>query len=326
MTRRNLFNPPAPPAPAPGTDAPAEALRPRFPNTGAMSGMKSALRDLSSNAMREIAPEMIEEDGPKDRLPFTDADVAALADSIRQHGQQVPILVRPLPDRPGHYRIVYGRRRLRALRLLGIAAKALVRSVSDDEAVLAQGQENAQRLDPSFIEKALFAGELAGAGYDPAIILDALAIDKPMLSRMHKVARSIPAPVIGLIGPAHGIGRRRWEDLADAAKAHGADITALAQAACADPAQTSEDRFARVLAAVLTAVHTASGRAAPAAPALPVRLKDGTLVAEISETARALILRLPKTGPAEFTRWMRTNAPAELVRLYAAWQATRGAD
>ncbi|HEX9857032.1 MAG TPA: ParB N-terminal domain-containing protein [Paracoccaceae bacterium] len=32
-------------------------------------------------------------------------------------------MVRPLPERPGYYRIVYGRRRLRALRLLGLSAR-----------------------------------------------------------------------------------------------------------------------------------------------------------------------------------------------------------
>ncbi|WP_232231031.1 ParB/RepB/Spo0J family partition protein [Rhodobacter xanthinilyticus] len=139
-----------------------------------MSGVKSTLKDLSSNAVREIAPDLIEEDGPKDRLAFADADVAQLAESIRQHGQQVPIMVRPMAEKPGSYRIVYGRRRLRALRLLGQPAKALVRALSDDEAILAQGQENAQRLDPSFIEKSLFAAELAASGYETAVILDAL--------------------------------------------------------------------------------------------------------------------------------------------------------
>ena len=158
MARRNIFQPPSSPVPVPTEAAVAEA-RPRFPNTGAMSGVKSTLRDLSSNAVREIDPAMIDDGGPKDRLAIVDADVADLAESIRLHGQQVPIMVRPLADTPGHYRIVYGRRRLRALRLVGISAKALVRSLTDEQAILAQGQENNLRLDPSFIEKALFATE-----------------------------------------------------------------------------------------------------------------------------------------------------------------------
>ena len=126
MARRNIFQPPPPPTPS-GEPATAES-RPRFPNTGAMSGVKSTLRDLSSNAVKELDPASIDDDGPRDRLPISDADVADLAESIRLHGQQVPIMVRPLPDAPGQYRIVYGRRRLRALKLIGMPAKALVRS------------------------------------------------------------------------------------------------------------------------------------------------------------------------------------------------------
>ena len=223
MARRNIFQPPPPP------DAGAEPSpsdnKPRFPNTGAMSGVKSTLRDLSSNAVREIDPALIDDGGPKDRLAISDADVADLVQSIRTHGQQVPIMVRPLGESPGRYRIVYGRRRLRALRLAGIPAKALIRTLTDEQAILAQGQENSLRLDPSFIEKALFVTDLTNGGYDQLVVLDALAIDKPMLSRMTKVARTLPLGAIQFIGPAHGIGRRRWEELADQVRDRGRRVS-----------------------------------------------------------------------------------------------------
>jgi ParB family chromosome partitioning protein len=312
MARRNLFQPPAPPDPA----TPAEP-RSRFPNTGAMSGMKSTLKDLSSNAVRDIPVDQIIEGGPKDRLAFSDADVATLADSIRQHGQQVPIMVRPAPDQPGLFQIIYGRRRLRALRLLGQPAKALVRSLSDTEAVLAQGQENTERLDPSFIEKALFAAELADTGYDQPVILDALAIDKPMLSRMTKVARAIPETVIQTIGSAHGIGRRRWEELADLVRDEGIDLTALATSLDLDAIPQSDDRFARLSTA---AAQQRKGTAPQRPPALSVTADDGTPLAEITDTARALTLKLSKTQTPEFARWMHENAEATLKRLYQAWQ------
>ncbi|MGL4525422.1 MAG: ParB/RepB/Spo0J family partition protein, partial [Aestuariivirga sp.] len=125
------------------------------------------MRDLSSNAVKELDPALIDDGGPKDRLAISDSDVADLAESIRLHGQQVPIMVRPLPETPGRYRIVYGRRRLRALKLIGVPAKALVRTLTDEQAILAQGQENSLRLDPSFVEKAIFVNELADSGYDP---------------------------------------------------------------------------------------------------------------------------------------------------------------
>ncbi|WP_444459814.1 plasmid partitioning protein RepB [Rhodobacter capsulatus] len=325
MARRNLFQPPAPPAEKPA-EKPAPESKSRFPNTGAMSGVKSTLKDLSSNAVREIPPELIEEGGPKDRLAFSDADVAQLAESIRLHGQQVPVMVRPIADRPGSYRIVYGRRRLRALRLLGLPAKALVRALSDDEAILAQGQENAQRLDPSFIEKSLFAAELAASGYETAVILDALAIDKPMLSRMQKVARSIPEAVARRIGPAHGIGRRRWEELADLVNAHGLDLETLAETVLAPGADSSDGRFAQLATAAAAALRRAEPETAPAAPALPVVSDDGIRLAQISETARAVTVKLSKTEAPEFARWWREHAEAELRRLYTEWRSGPRAD
>ncbi|PZQ47513.1 MAG: plasmid partitioning protein RepB [Rhodovulum sulfidophilum] len=321
MARRNIFQPPAPPSPEPAEAAaePRAPAEPRFPNTGAISGMRSTLRDLSSNAVREIEPGMIEDGGPRDRLAFDDAEIAALAESIRQHGQQVPIMVRTIPDRPGRYRIVYGRRRLRALRLLDLPAKALVRSLSDEQAILAQGQENSQRLDPSFIEKALFAADLAEAGYDAAVILDALAIDKPMLSRMGKVARAIPRPVAEAIGPAHGVGRRRWEELADTARERGIDLLALAEELAEELARSvSDERFARIAQAVARRdVAPAAGR-----PALPVVHPDGTRLAEIRDAPRALTIRLGAADAPGFTEWMRGNAEGALLRLYEEWKSS----
>ncbi|MGY9049577.1 hypothetical protein P775_02820 [Puniceibacterium antarcticum] len=320
MARRNLFQPPAPPEPA-GTHADSKQQKSRFPNTGAMSGVKSTLKDVSSNAVREISPSVIEEDGPKDRLAFTDADVAQLAASIKQHGQQVPIMVRPIADKPGHYKIIYGRRRLRALQTLGLSAKALVRSLSDQEAILAQGQENSQRLDPSFIEKALFAAGLVESGYEQAVILDALAVDKPMLSRMTKVARAIPETVIQLIGSAHGIGRRRWEDLADHVRDNELDLSKIAATLDLDKAKTSDDRFARISDAVARKLKAKTPDKASASPALSVTLDDGTTLAEVKETSRALTFKLSKSDTPGFTQWMRDNAEAELTRLYKAWRS-----
>ena len=317
MARRNLFHPPAPPEP--NASAPTQEQKPRFPNTGAMSGVKSTLKDLSSNAVREISVEMIDEGGPRDRLSFDDTDVASLANSIKEHGQQVPIMVRPIAEKPGHYQIVYGRRRLRALRTLGISAKALVRSLSDEEAVLAQGQENSERLDPSFIEKALFAAELLDSGYEQPVILDALAIDKPMLSRMAKVARTIPTNVIQAIGSAHGIGRRRWEELAEKVKDSSIDLNSILADPKLSSTSSSDDRFMQVSTLISNAVAGA-GTASPP-PALSISAQDGTRLAEIKDTPRAFTLKLSKTDTPEFAQWMREHAETELNRLYEAWRS-----
>ncbi|AZV80839.1 plasmid partitioning protein RepB (plasmid) [Parasedimentitalea marina] len=325
MARRNLFQPPPPPDATTIATSSTEQKQ-RFPNTGAMGGVKSTLKDVASNAVRDISVDMIEENGPKDRLSFSDADVLALAESIKSHGQQVPIMVRPVVDKPGYYRIVYGRRRLRALKFLGLPAKALVRSLSDEQAILAQGQENTQRLDPSFIEKALFAAELGESGYEQAVILDALAVDKPMLSRMTKVARSIPKSVIQRIGSAHGIGRRRWEDLANHLRNDDLDIEQISSALQLEETTSSDDRFAVINNAVVRALKPQAPDELAPSPTLSITLGDGPALAEIKETARALTVKLSKTDAPDFVRWMRDNAEAELTRLYETWQSGQGTD
>lgn len=319
MARRNLFQPPAPPA-APVAGADASEPRARFPSTGAMTGMKATLRDLSSNAIREIDPALIDDGGPKDRLGISEADVAALAESIRLHGQQVPIMLRTIAEQPGRYQIVYGRRRLAALRLLQQPAKALVRNLSDEQAIIAQGQENSQRLDPSFIEKALFAAELAQTGYAPEVILDALAIDKPMLSRMHKVARVIPEALVRLIGAAHGIGRRRWEEVADLIRSQDLDTEAVAQGLSEVlEGKGSDEKFGLIADALKK--HNA-GDTPTASPALPVLAEDGAKLGEIRKTARALTIRLTNSDSAAFTQWMRENAESSLRSLYEKFRSS----
>jgi ParB family chromosome partitioning protein len=135
--------------------------------------------------------------------------------SLKAYGQQVPVLLRNDPQTEGRYQIVYGRRRIAALRALDMPVKAMVRDLSDEDLVIAQGQENAARRDLTFIEKANFARQMRDAGYDRKIICDALHIDKTVISRMLSVADAIPLTVIRAIGPAPSAGRDRWLKMAE---------------------------------------------------------------------------------------------------------------
>ncbi|WP_457588031.1 plasmid partitioning protein RepB [Ensifer canadensis] len=161
----------------------------------------------------ELDPDLVDASFVGDRLTdgeLDDPDFLALGDSIRENGQQSPILVRPHPEKHGRYQTAYGHRRLNAVRSLGIKVKAIVRPLTDDELVLAQGKENAERRNLSFIERALFASALAERGFDRKVIGDALAIQKSELSRLIQVAESVPLPIARAIGPAPKVGRERW--------------------------------------------------------------------------------------------------------------------
>ncbi|MBB6469480.1 ParB family chromosome partitioning protein [Aminobacter lissarensis] len=199
--------------------------------TGAISAMGSSLQEMaegakaaarlqqqlaSGDAVVSLDPSKIDGSTIADRLPADiDPTFDQLVVSIAENGQQVPILVRPHPDTAGRYQIAYGRRRLRAAVKLGSEVRAIVQTLSDSELVVAQGRENLDRADLSFIEKALFARRLEDAGFDRATIVAALSTDKADLSRYISVARSIPESLAFKIGPASRAGRARWVALAE---------------------------------------------------------------------------------------------------------------
>lgn len=178
---------------------------------------------LSGQTVVELDTGAVEPSFIPDRMPADDEAFRSFVDAIRKEGQQVPILVRPHPELSDKYQVAFGHRRLRAATELGIAVKAIVRPLSDQELVVAQGQENNERQDLSYIEKVRFAQRLEQQ-FPRDIIMSALSIYKSDLSNMLSVAAKVPGDVIDAIGPAHGIGRRSWIALADSLAADKANI------------------------------------------------------------------------------------------------------
>ncbi|HRE22171.1 MAG TPA: plasmid partitioning protein RepB [Rhabdaerophilum sp.] len=171
----------------------------------------------SAQTVVELDPATIDPAPVRDRIAIeNDPSFDALVESLRQSGQQVPILVRPSPTMPGRYQTAYGHRRVQAARTLGFRVRAVVAELSDEALVTAQGKENGERRDLSFIEKALFAKRLDDAKYDRSLICSALSIDKADLSRAISVVRAVPETLIQSIGPAPKAGRARWLALAEA--------------------------------------------------------------------------------------------------------------
>lgn len=161
----------------------------------------------------ELDPNELETSFVVDRLEDDDdSSFQELIQAIRERGQDSPILVRPLPNVEGRYQIVFGHRRAKAAKALGIKVKASVKALSDQEHVIAQGQENTARADLSFIERALFAKRLAEQ-FDNETVMSALAVNKTVLSKMQSVTNNVPSDLILKIGPSRGIGRDRWYDL-----------------------------------------------------------------------------------------------------------------
>ena len=110
----------------------------------------------------ELDTTLIDPSFVSDRMPISDEALSDLVEAIGESTQLSPILVRPHPETPGRYQTAFGHRRVRAVAILGIPVRAIVRELTDEEMVVAQGQENHARKDLSYIEKALFAQRLEG--------------------------------------------------------------------------------------------------------------------------------------------------------------------
>lgn len=194
----------------------------------------------------DLDTNLVEPSFVRDRMP---GDVDGLLSSIREQGQQVPILVRPHPEKPGHYQVAFGHRRLRAIQELGLQVKAVIRALTDEELVIAQGQENNEREDLSYIEKSRFAQRLKER-FPREVITSAMSVDKAELSRMLSVVEALPADLIDAIGPAPGIGRRSWQELVELLQKDAfPDPVGLAQSEEIQ-AMTSQDRFKALLIAL----------------------------------------------------------------------------
>ncbi|MGH1414910.1 MAG: plasmid partitioning protein RepB [Pelagimonas sp.] len=301
-------------------DRPKTQMMPR----GAVGALQSSLSKLQENAVQEIDASLIDDAGVEDRLGIDDLAQDQLKQSLNTYGQQVPVLLRPHPTTHGRFEIVYGRRRLMALRALGLPVKAMVRQLDDHALVMAQGQENTARQDLSFVEKASFAAQLQDAGYDRQTICDALSIDLPMVSRMLKVGSAFDMDFLRSIGSAPGIGRERW--LALVKLFEDTSAQARAKAYTNDPdftTLTSDQRFE----AVYTHAQGLQERAKPPAPSSQTLAgADGTELAEMKRTGKGLSLVISSKATDGFDQWMEQNAQTLISELHDRWQKDRSED
>lgn len=210
------------------TENPMPRQRPQVAS-GALQSMNDVISGLSKEAdelrkalvngsmIVELEPDKIDSSFVKDRLDdFSGAEFEGLVDSIRENGQSIPVLVRPHPEEEGRYQLAFGHRRVAALRTLNQPVKAFVREMTDEELVIAQGNENLERKDLSFIERALFAFRLEQRGMPRAVIMSTFGTNsKGVLSEMIGLAKRLPIDLVEAIGPAPGIGRPKWAALAD---------------------------------------------------------------------------------------------------------------
>ncbi|QAX31914.1 plasmid partitioning protein RepB [Leisingera sp. NJS204] len=300
--------------------ASAGGPKPKMMPRGAVGALQSSLSKLQESAVQEIDTALIDDAGYEDRLGMDGAAFNQLKDSLQTYGQQVPVLLRPHPKTQGRFEIVYGRRRLKALRELGQPVKAMVRQLDDHALVMAQGQENTSRQDLSFIEKAAFAAQLQADGYGRQTIAAALSIDLPMVSRMLKVGTAFDLPFLRTIGSAPGIGRDRWMMLVKLFDDPPARTRAITRTNRPDfTTYDSDGRFEAVLKHARNVPQ--EPEPAPAPPkvrALPGN--GGAEVAGIKTTAKGITLTISAKDTPGFDTWFDAHAEEIMEELHGRWQ------
>ena len=116
---------------------------------------EAATRPAETAGVREIAIELIRPGAFQPRRHFDEAELEALAQSVREKGVLQPLLVRPIDGEAAAFELIAGERRWRAAQRAGLhQVPVLVRTLSDIEALEIALIENLQREDLTAIEEA----------------------------------------------------------------------------------------------------------------------------------------------------------------------------
>lgn len=264
----------------------------------------------SGSAVVDIPADRLLGSFAQDRLDDEGTEFTTLYQAIKESGQKSPILVRPHPEKADYYQIAYGHRRAKILAKLGRPVRAVVQTLTDEELVVIQGQENSARTDLSYIERGLFALTLEEQGFDRAVIMSALSMEKTQLSRLLSLTKSVPRAVILAIGPAPKAGRPRWTALAERIAA--LKSPARLDEALADPKFLEADtdqRFVRLFNAL------APRRPASKASRQVVKGEGGRTIATVQRTRTTLAVLVDAAGSLEFGEFVAARLP-DLYRQF----------
>ncbi|SNR67001.1 ParB/RepB/Spo0J family partition protein [Puniceibacterium sediminis] len=276
--------------------------------------INAATQGGADRTYQEISVDQIQESPIRDRINVEE-DLDSLVESIRANGQQIPILVRVVQgEKP--YEIVVGRRRLAAHRRLALPRiKAFVAKLDDREAFIAQGIENSARLETSYIERARAAAQGVNAGYDQKDIAEFLNISRTLINFMIKSYQAVGEELVLSIGPARGVGRRKWDTLVTTMARHGISPDA-ARALVNEDIADSVERFEALLYALQ--IRAAKNKPPSPAPKASRRNFFGGGVSTVRKPQQ-LVVNTRKNMPPEILE----KIDAKIVELLAELEAAQ---
>jgi ParB family chromosome partitioning protein len=254
----------------------ARTRRPLGRGLAALFGEVEGGRAAASETTRQVPIELIRPGPFQPRRHFAEAELDALAQSIREKGILQPLLVRPLTAEEAAFELVAGERRWRAAQRVGLhEVPVIVRSFGDSEALEIALVENLQREDLSPLEEAeAYSRLLSEFGRTQASLAEAVGKSRSHVANTLRLL-SLPMPV-----------RRHLEEGALSAGHARALLSAP------DPASLAAEIIRRGLNVRATErlVQRRNTRPAP-----PRRLRDPDTLALERELGAALGLRVTLT-------------------------------
>jgi ParB family transcriptional regulator, chromosome partitioning protein len=170
--------------------------RPLGRGLAALFGEAEASASVDLGQQRLIPIELVRPGAFQPRRRFAEAELDALAQSIREKGVLQPLLVRPLTGEEADFELVAGERRWRAAQRVGLhEVPVIVRPMADSEALEIALVENLQREDLSPLEEAEAYSRLIDEfGRTQASLAKALGKSRSHVANTVRLL-SLPAPV-----------------------------------------------------------------------------------------------------------------------------------
>lgn len=308
--------------------------KPDYAMTGAAKTVVRSIEDLAENTKKlmegevivDLDPRLLDASSIADRLSEDDQEYRDLRQAILEAGQSTPILVRPIADGQ-RYMVVFGHRRLKVARELGLPVKAVVKQLDDIASAVAQGQENSARSNLSFIERAYFAQNLVATGMSKEVVRSSLGIDEAMLSKMLGVLDAVPAPVIKALGASKKIGRDKWLSFRQLILAPALSKAAIEHASTPEFLELVEELRFDKLHDFLKRYKNKSAAKKPK-PAPPVKewtSRDSSLSVSVNAKSKKVAIELSNVEAKPFSDWL-SNRMDQLYDEYAKSKSDNNGD
>ena len=290
------------------------------PRTGILVSRENRLAELAGGLAQTRVQELVDparcriwQYHNRDYAALSVGNCADLIDSIKSQGrQEVPAIVRRIPDDPEHaFEVICGARRhwtiswLRAHDYPDLKFLVEPRELTDEEAFRVADLENRSRKDLSDYERATDYARALELYYDGSQqrMADRLEVSKSWLSRYLELAR-LPTEVLGAFGTPHALGISHAATLAPLLKIPKAAAAVLAEAELLTAEQQTHSRDKRTYISASICVHRLSCAAREKPPSkqnpglITVRGKDGAPLMKAKMTGRGggLSVDIPKAG------------------------------